>query len=261
MSPARTAHPGPAVLPQQRSAELPSVGQVSEAAPLSLASPLPARARSAWQSAKDCLTIPLRALTLFENDRWGLSSLASDRFYYVAREVRGYCLDVGCGRRNRFVTEFLHGHGKGIDVYPYNGLSAEQVLEDLTQFPFPTGMFDSVTLIANLNHIPASQRDQELAEAFRCLKPGGNLIITMGHPVVEIIGHKLVHWYDRLLGTRHDVDGERGMHHEESYYVREAEIRRRLTRAGFTRIAKKRFVTQWGLNALYVGWRPAHAPS
>ena len=66
--------------------------------------------RSLLRRLADFLTFPLRAMTLFEKDKWGLSSLASDRFRYVAREVRGYCLDVGCGRRVRQRPEEILPH-------------------------------------------------------------------------------------------------------------------------------------------------------
>jgi hypothetical protein len=42
-----------------------------------------------------------------------MSALSSERFDYVAREVRGYCLDVGCGKHERFVQEFLKGNRRG----------------------------------------------------------------------------------------------------------------------------------------------------
>ncbi len=79
--------------------------------------------RSPIQKAKDFITFPLRAVTLFVNDKWSLSSLKSERFDYVSREVKGYCLDVGCGRGNRFVKEYLKGNGLGIDVFEYEGNS------------------------------------------------------------------------------------------------------------------------------------------
>ncbi len=68
--------------------------------------------RKKIQKIKDFLTFPIRAFTLFINDKWGLLSLASERFDYVANEVIGYCLDVDCGRNNRFINEFLAGNGK-----------------------------------------------------------------------------------------------------------------------------------------------------
>jgi len=40
-----------------------------------------------------------------------MSSLQSERFDYVSKEVIGYCLDVGCGRYNRFVKEYHNANG------------------------------------------------------------------------------------------------------------------------------------------------------
>ena len=203
------------------------------------------------------MSFPVRSVTLFHDDRWGLSSLATERFDYVRREVQGYCLDVGCGRHNCFVTEHLGGNGVGIDVFPYDGLRKHQVLRDLSRFPFEDGRFDSVTFIANLNHVPEPLRDVELPEAYRCLRPGGNVIVTMGNPLAEVLVHKVVAAYDRLLGTRYDVDGERGMEDAEDYYLRDREIRDRLTKAGFTDLRVIRFWTQFGLNRLYSMWKPS----
>lgn len=211
--------------------------------------------RSRFQKLKDCITFPVRAFTLFEDDRWRLSALRSERFDFVAGAVTGYCLDVGCGKHNWFVTHYLGGQGRGVDVYPYEGLTSEHIVEDLTQFPFADATFASVTFIANINHIPRSQRDQELAEAYRCLKPGGNIIVTMGHPLAEILVHKVVWLYDKVLGTAYDMDTERGMHEEEAYYLDDREIIARLTRAGFCDIRKKYFWTQWGLNHMFIGWK------
>jgi len=211
--------------------------------------------RSKAQKILDFATFPIRALTLIEDDFLGLSSLRSERFDYCASEVQGYCLDVGCGKHNWFVTHYLQGNGKGIDVFPYEGLTEEHLVENLTRFPFPEASFDSVTFIANLNHIPEPMRDTELKEAFRCLKPGGNIIATMGEPLTEILAHALVWLYDRILGTKFDIDNIRGMQKGESYYLSHNEIAERLRRAGFCRIAKKRFWTQWGINAMYIGWK------
>ncbi|MBI5569915.1 MAG: class I SAM-dependent methyltransferase [Desulfomonile tiedjei] len=220
------------------------------------------RRRSVGQQVVDFVTFPVRALALHgHEDRFGLTSLPSERFDYVSRHVLGYCLDVGCGRQNRFVLEFLDGNGKGIDVYPYEGLTEENLVEDMTHFPFPCETFRSVTFIANLNHIPRSARDAELAEAYRVLVPGGNIIVTMGRPLVEILVHKLVAFYDRRLHTDFDVDGERGMDDQEDYYVTRDEIVQRLTAAGFRDIARQSFRTQWCLNQLFVGWKPRAEPA
>ena len=211
--------------------------------------------RSGFQKFKDCLTFPFRAFAIVEEDRWGLSSHKTDRFDFVGAEVKGYCLDIGCGRHNLFITKTLDGNGVGIDVYQYDGLKPEQIVQDMTHLPFADSSFDTVTFIGNINHIPESIRDAELSEAFRCLRHGGNVVITMGNPVAEIIVHKLVTLYDRYLGTDYDVDNERGMHHEEAYYLTDAEITGRMKKAGLKDIKKKYFYTQWFLNHLFVGWK------
>jgi len=220
-----------------------------------------ARRRSQKQKLVDFITFPVRALTLFHEDRYGLSCLATERFDYVARRVQGYCLDIGCGPGNRFVRDFLDGNGVGLDVYPYEGLTDSNIVPDFLSLPFPDATFDTVTFIANLNHAPRSQRDAELQEAFRVLKPGGNIIITMGNFLAEILVHKLVALYDRVFGTALDIDGQRGMNVEEDYYLRPREIRQRLRRAGFIKISREFFLTQWCLNSLFIGWKPHQSES
>lgn len=211
--------------------------------------------RTRAQKIKDFIFFPLRALTLIESDRWGLSSLASERFDYSAGEVTGYCLDIGCGKNNRFMVQYLGNNGKGIDVYPYVGLTEENIVKDMTKLPFSDGSFKSATFIANINHIPRPQRDAELVEAYRILEPGGNIILTMGNPLAELIIHQVLYFYDKFLGTSVDMDTERGMHEDEEYYLTDREITGRLSQAGFKDIRKKYFLTQWGLNHLFVGWK------
>lgn len=213
--------------------------------------------RSRLRRLVDFLTFPVRAFTLFEEDARFLSALATERFDYVRREVRGRCLDVGCGRHNRFVTRHLGGAGVGVDVFPYEGLGPENLVSDPTRLPFESASFGTVTFIANLNHVPRSKRDAELAEAFRCLQPGGRIVVTMGNPLAEIVVHRVVAVHDRLRGTRFDVDAERGMGDEEEYYLLDREIVARLHRAGFRNLRKRRFWTQWALNHLLVGTKPA----
>ena len=213
--------------------------------------------RSAPQKALDLITFPLRAFTLFHEDKFGLSCLATERFDYAAREVTGYCLDFGCGRHNRFIAEFCANHGKGIDVFAYDGLTGEHIVKDPTKLPFADATFDTVTFIANINHVPKSKRDLELAEAYRCLKPGGNVVVTMGNPLAEIMVHQVVYVFDRLFKTNYDMDTERGMGEEEEYYLLDSEIRARFKKAGFQDVVKKYFWTQWGLNHLLIGWKRA----
>lgn len=217
--------------------------------------------RSSATKFLDILTFPIRALLLFHEDRWGLSSLASERFDYVAREVTGRCLDIGCGPHNRFINKYLDGNGVGVDVFLYEGLTAENLLKEPEYFPFEDESFDTVTFIANLNHIPRRLRDIELSEAYRCLKPGGNIVATMVNPIAAYMTHKEVMLFDRLFGTKNDLDSMRGMDEEESYSISRREITTRLQKTGFEKIRKKSFATQWFLNHLYVGWKPRQEPS
>jgi len=209
--------------------------------------------RNRFQKCKDFFTFPFRAFTLFENDKFGLSSLQTERYDYVAHEVVGKCLDIGCGRNNRFVNDFLKGNGVGIDVFQYEGLKKENIVKDMTNLPFKDNEFNTVTLIANINHIPRSIRIKELKEIFRVIKNGGILIVTMGNPVVEVVVHKVVWLYDKYLKTNVDVDTERGMEEDEEYYLTDECIKSLLKKVGFKKIKKKYFITQWGLNHLFVG--------
>lgn len=210
--------------------------------------------RKRSQMIKDFLFFPLRALFIHENDRFTLSSLRTERFEYVAKEVKGYCLDVGCGSRNIFVKHFLSGRGEGIDIYPYEGLTKKQIVQDLSKFPFESNSFDSLTFIANINHIPKPLRDKELSEAYRCLKKNGNIIVTMGHPLAELLVHFLVFLYSWIFGQK-GMDIQRGMTKDEEYYLTDKEILKLLKRASFKKIYKKKITTQWGLNQLFVGWK------
>ncbi len=207
--------------------------------------------RSSWQKFKDMIFFPFRAVTLFEVDKYGLSSLQTERYDYVSKEVTGRCLDVGCGRNNRFINEFVD-HGVGIDVFMYDGLTKKDIFLDMTKLPYKNEEFDTITLIANINHIPKRIRVKELSELCRILKKGGKLIVTMGNPVAEVAVHKLVWFYDKLLKTKFDVDGERGMDHDEKYYLVDDEIRGLLVKTGYGKVVKKYFWTQWGLNHLFV---------
>lgn len=155
------------------------------------------------------------------------------------------------------MTRYAPEGSIGIDVFQYEGLGPEHVVPDMTNLPFEDESFDTVTFIANLNHVPEPVRDKELAEAFRCIRPGGRIVVTMGNPVSEIVVHKVVALYDRVLGTNLDMDNERGMHEDEQYYLRNREILDRLERAGFGEIRKHYFGSQWGFNHLFVATKPA----
>lgn len=89
----------------------------------------------------------------------------------------GKVLDIGCGK-NELINMYkkLGREGMGVDVFPFEGV--DQVV-DTTDLSFEDGEFDTVTMIACLNHIPFYKRDKVLSEAYRVLKDGGRLFLTM----------------------------------------------------------------------------------
>jgi ubiquinone/menaquinone biosynthesis C-methylase UbiE len=85
------------------------------------------------------------------------------------------------------------GTAIGVDVYPWPGAD---VVCDTTRLPFPDRRFDTVVVLACLNHIPQSKRGQVLQEAWRVLKDGAQLLITMINPVVGFVTHAIGRRYD-----------------------------------------------------------------
>ncbi len=204
---------------------------------------------------KDFILFPFRAIFLVEESKYGLTSLRDERFHYVKKYVVGKCLDIGCGKDNIFIKQFLDNNGIGLDLYPYEGLTKEHLVDDFCNLSFPDNSFGTVTFIANFNHIPKNLRNAEIAEAFRLIEPGGRIIITMGSPVAELLAHLNVWIQDSLFNTHLDMDNERGMVEGESYFVLDKEIAACLTNTGFKNLQRHTFPTQWGLNHLWLGFK------
>ena len=198
------------------------------------------------------VSFPLRAALILQKDLRFVTSLRTERLHYAARYVRGETLDIGCGPHNAFVREWLSDNGTGVDVFKYDGLDTSHLV-DMENLPFQSGVFDTVTMIATINHIPHRKRSAQLAEAHRVLRSGGNIVVTQPNPVAGFLVHKLVHTYSERLGTHESMDHERGMEHDEDLYLRDREIRALLTRARFVNLRKHHFWSQWGFNHLIAG--------
>lgn len=153
----------------------------------------------------------------------------------VLPQLNGRVLDVGCGS-NRLVRE--HGCGVGVDVFPWQGV--DLVIEDAGRLPFADESFDCVTFLASLNHIP--NREQALCEAYRVLRPGGRVLITMLTPLVGRVWHRLMRWRDPDQQVR-------GMQTGEVWGIADASVRRMLGGAGFVGWRINTF--QCGLNRLH----------
>ena len=163
-------------------------------------------------------------------------ALQRRRVKAVLPHVRGRLLDVGCGS-NRLVRHYANG--VGVDVHPWPG--ADVVVSDTAALQWDSASFDTVTIIAALNHIP--NRAAVLNECRRVLRPGGRVVITMLTPRTS----HLWHW---LRGSWDADQRERGMRPGEVYGFTSKEIIGMFERAGFELLAQERFML--GLNCLYV---------
>ena len=163
-------------------------------------------------------------------------SLAQRRVMAVLPHVSGRLLDVGCGS-NRLVRHYANG--VGIDVHPWPG--ADYVVPDTATLQWESGSFDTITIIAALNHIP--NRVAVLNECKRLLRPGGKVVITMLTPRTS----RVWHW----LRAPWDSDQrERGMQPGEVYGFTAKQLLDLFRDAGFILLSSQRFML--GLNRVYV---------
>ncbi len=164
--------------------------------------------------------------------------LEERRVAKVKLHVAGYLLDVGCGP-NRLVQE--HGHGVGLDVHNW-GVPG-MVMGHGAWLPFKEGSFDTITFVASLNHIP--HREQALRDAWRVLRPGGTILITMIGPRVSLVWHKLV--------RKSDPDQQERGHFDpgEVWGIGVTDMKALIRGAGFRFVQRKTFIL--GQNSLYIG--------
>jgi SAM-dependent methyltransferase len=152
----------------------------------------------------------------------------------VLPSIRGSLLDLGCGYNNLVKS---YGNGIGVDVYPWLGIQVQ--VGNSAYLPFADHSFDTVTIIAALNHIP--NRDEAIKEVYRVLNPDGSLIITMIGPITGRIAH---------LFFTHDEKTRQGMEANERLGMSRQEILNLLGRSGFAPVKIISF--QFGLNSVYI---------
>jgi SAM-dependent methyltransferase len=191
------------------------------------------------QRVVDHLFFPLNMwLSEAASSRLGLTPIDHERVRVALRHCRGKLLDVGCG--NNLLAR-AYGNGFGVDAHPYPETDARC---DSARLPFRSSTFDSVTLLACLNHI--TRRTETLAECRRVLRERGILIITMIPLWVGFFSHR--------IRRRHDPDQlHRGVSRGEAWGLSKADIRRLLEMSGFRLTTHERFM--WGLNHLYLARR------
>ena len=162
--------------------------------------------------------------------------LAKRRLKAVLPHVRGRLLDLGCGS-NRLVRHY--SNGVGVDVHPWPG--ADVVVDDTAALQWESHSFDTITIVAALNHIP--NRAAVLNECRRVLRPGGRVVMTMLTPRTS----RLWHW---IRGSWDADQRERGMRPGEVFGFTSKELVDLFERAGFVLLSRRRFML--GVNCLYI---------
>lgn len=163
--------------------------------------------------------------------------LLDKRIKIVLPYLEGSLLDIGCGT-NELVRSYS-GKGIGTDVYQWGDVDV--IVEDTAKLPFDDKTFDTITIVATLNHIP--NRTQVLLEAKRVLKDSGKLIVTMIPPKISRVWHGIRKPWDA-------DQSERGMKEGEVYGLTENELSELLSEAGFEITFKKKFML--GINNLTI---------
>jgi SAM-dependent methyltransferase len=188
------------------------------------------------------LMLPLLSLLSVEqSERLGLTPLDDERVLAALRHARGRLLDVGCGSNTLVRT---YGDGLGVDVFPWEGI--DLLVDTAAKLPLEDCSFDTVSYLACLNHIV--DRQDALLEAYRVLRPGGTLIVTMLSPLVGRLVHR--------LRRRHDPDhsGRQSFGEAEAMGLSQSETLTLMRDAGFELQSKRSFV--WRLNRIYVARKP-----
>lgn len=107
-------------------------------------------------------------------------------------------LDVGCGRSAAFLRaiepRIRCGYGVDFKVAEFQTEKLKTVQVHLGEkLPFDDASFDTVTMLAVLEHIEHEQAI--LKEIHRVLKPGGKLVLTVpsvwAQPVLEFLSYRL----------------------------------------------------------------------
>lgn len=175
--------------------------------------------------------------------RWRISKVRR----YIPAGAR--VLDVGCHEGELFrQLEDRVGDGVGVDPLLAEPISTPgyRLLPGVfpDALPADSELFDAITLLAVLEHIPTGQQTALVGELYTHLKPGGVVVLTVPAPFVDHILALL-----RALRLIH------GMSLEEHYGFEPAQVPALFADGGFDLEASRTF--QFGLNHLFVFRRPA----
>ena len=112
---------------------------------------------------------------------------------YVKKDA--VLLDIGCGEDfwflKRISWQIRQGFGIDVKIKKANWRNLKIIRHDLnaSDLPFDDNYFDCVTALAVLEHVASAKKS--LAQIYRVLKPGGNLIMTVpatkAKPILRIL--------------------------------------------------------------------------
>lgn len=160
---------------------------------------------------------------------------------YIAQGAR--VLDIGCADGMLFEQmKLCIGEGIGIDPALQHPISKGNYRLVPGRFPedLPDDTpFDTITMLAVVEHLPTECLTQLAQDCAQFLNPGGHLVITIPSPVTDKILDML-----RFL---HIIDG---MSLEEHYGFDPSEVSSVFSAGGLDLIKRKKF--QLGLNNLFV---------
>jgi demethylmenaquinone methyltransferase/2-methoxy-6-polyprenyl-1,4-benzoquinol methylase len=130
---------------------------------------------------------------------------------------------------------------------------------DTLRLPFPAGVFDACAVGFGIRNV--ADLDRGLAELARVLRPGGAVFVLEFTPSSNLFWRTLFHLYfTRLLPLLGNLLSGAGRVGAYSYlpksvlgFAGEAELKRRMERAGFRRISAQPMT--FGIVTLFVGQR------
>ncbi|UZP65854.1 methyltransferase domain-containing protein [Desulfovibrio mangrovi] len=206
------------------------------------------RPKTLLQELVDFIAIPLRMAMLPDHicERFHITSLRAERFAKILPLLKGRVLDIGAGD-NMLLKLYAERSASnvhdsiGLDVVDWGGNCI--IVPNCKALPFESNSFDTICFIACLNHIP--ERNEAIAEAFRVLRPGGRVVVTMINRTLGTLGHK-IWWYSEDKHRDVDEDEEMGMNN--------GEILKLLEDNSFIDIVHERFV--YGMNNVFIGMKP-----
>ncbi|HLC76884.1 MAG TPA: class I SAM-dependent methyltransferase [archaeon] len=153
-------------------------------------------------------------------------------------------LDIGCGS-DFYLLRGVSGRiksGTGMDIAVKNHTEKNLTIRKARiggRLPFKSGSFDTVTMIAFIEHI--TNPGKMLKECNRVLEKGGKIIITTPMPRARVFWEALVG-----MGMTEEKTTKEHVH-----YFSPEEIEKLLKDAGFRVLLSKKF--EFGMNYMAVG--------